>query len=747
MSNLKRIQLTSVDPPKKDNKPKRKAKTFRFELSLGESNAETCPEYSFAELIKNEKPAASDDPFNDDVDMAEVAAIAQRFEAKYGPKSAYSGKKKRTREMDDYYDLGDGYDIDDPFIDNTEAYDEVVPSTLTTKHGGFYINQGQLDFRSLSDDSFQAFTSPAKAPTGKKKKKNVLNSDSEEETGESLAKKFKAMKRKKLLESKALEKKRKKLSDGTDGESLIKKKKKKNPQKLMKKLSRLRESYGQSPSPASPGAILTPSTTAMSIQSTTTAPATATTATTNGVDTAAQQPQATVQTISSTATPVVVTSTTSATSTEPLISNGGESTVVPGLDSEEKSGAVSETMRDESSSKSGDEGRGDQQSGDKITQLPAQLPVEMFNSIERLKKCAKGSTEGKCKFFTAEVNKLLLEIEIGSYGLAWGSRTAIFGHLGDHLPCGKPALLRRAKKLHENQEEEQLREPTQRLKKAIDEVMPALQEQYRQELLKAKAEAERSVTTDGPKEEASTESEEEETKQEAATKKPKRPKRIFSWTKETRQYLKNVVVLKMKGYKSFKSRNQTAVEYIKAFLDTTIRQLWPPGWMQTRTLLKESRMCHEELAKTISTPQNKEKAVPPSGKPWPSVSSESNTTTGVVAAATSRPSAQPHVSKTEDMVEISSQSEQETERVVPQSKDLGSRDVVRTGGDTIVVDLPGSSPSVVPSTRPLGPSSSSPKLSLPPVEVIDITDSPVKSSPTHSTISQSLIAGDKIPAT
>ena len=38
-----------------------------------------------------------------------------------GPKTAYSGKKKRTREMDDYYDLGDGYDIDDPFIDNTEA--------------------------------------------------------------------------------------------------------------------------------------------------------------------------------------------------------------------------------------------------------------------------------------------------------------------------------------------------------------------------------------------------------------------------------------------------------------------------------------------------------------------------------------------------------------------------------------------------------------------------------------------------
>lgn len=37
-----------------------------------------------------------------------------------GPKAMQSGKKQRTQEMDDFYDMGDGYDEDDPFIDNTE---------------------------------------------------------------------------------------------------------------------------------------------------------------------------------------------------------------------------------------------------------------------------------------------------------------------------------------------------------------------------------------------------------------------------------------------------------------------------------------------------------------------------------------------------------------------------------------------------------------------------------------------------
>ena len=63
---------------------------------------------------KGLNPYASDD---DD----QLKALAAQLESRYNP------KKKGVKRRLDCDDLGDGYDESDPFIDNSECFDENVP--------------------------------------------------------------------------------------------------------------------------------------------------------------------------------------------------------------------------------------------------------------------------------------------------------------------------------------------------------------------------------------------------------------------------------------------------------------------------------------------------------------------------------------------------------------------------------------------------------------------------------------------
>lgn len=70
------------------------------------------------------------------------------LEAKYsnfGNTASFDKKKRRRHErIEDFMDMGEGYDQDDDFIDDSEAHEIFVPQQYDTWHGGFYVNQGLL---------------------------------------------------------------------------------------------------------------------------------------------------------------------------------------------------------------------------------------------------------------------------------------------------------------------------------------------------------------------------------------------------------------------------------------------------------------------------------------------------------------------------------------------------------------------------------------------------------------------------
>ncbi|XP_060566913.1 ubinuclein-1-like [Ruditapes philippinarum] len=585
MEGPKRLEFTTLGPPGKPEKKDVTPKTYRFDLDIPESTDTTCPEFFYTELLKTipgaeDKPKSSADPFDDD-DADKLAAIAKSFEDKYNKPS--TGKKKKKRKwQDNYYleQLGEGYDENDTFIDNSEAYDEVLPETMTTKLGGFYINSGRLELKEMSDSSEDEFRSPLPV---KKNKKRRISSD-EDSDGEKVVKK-------------------KKIKDSLSVDGEVKKKKKKKliippGEKPIKKV-KIKDKVKDGKSNAVSALIKTtsPNLNGDSIE--------------NGV-------------ISSDSD----VSDEAKSQMKSNISMVIDSVIAMAANDSSSRGDFEETMPKKDIDP------------ESIPKLPPGLPSGMDKKIEQLKNHAMESQDGKCKFFTDDVNKQLLEVEIASKQMSVGNRSAMFGHLAAFLPCSKDTLLKRAKTLLVKELEDKIKAPLDKLKDAVNRIMPALIEKFEEDSKKAALEKleegnKEPVKDDKEKEtgkeDAATESDEEEkTNQSDVTKKRQTgPRKKFVWDSEVRSLLCDVVQVKMRTYMMSKGKSQTAEEFCKNFLEQDVRPIWPKGWMQTRVLYKESRAPHSggplirnTVVKTTSVNINNAKPVVSSQQSTPNVASK-----------------------------------------------------------------------------------------------------------------------------
>uniref|UniRef100_A0A096MCB4 Ubinuclein 2a n=1 Tax=Poecilia formosa TaxID=48698 RepID=A0A096MCB4_POEFO len=550
--------------------------TVRLNLSLSEPDERTSAEFNYGELIQNLQTksnlpslTSSVNRFNDDDEeereRLEVEALAKKFENKYGN----TGMKKRKDRMQDLIDIGFGYDETDPFIDNSEAYDELVPASLTTKLGGFYINTGTLQFRAASDSE------------GEEDKK--LNNDKEQAMN-------KVTKQGKRTSSVSLEaflplelnfdrvtalnlhrpekKKRKKLmKDSLYLAAMLRRftREKEEMKKRNPSGDHLRLAAGTASKPPNPG----------------NAGGGASTGNLSLTDL--------------TSDPAVMSLLGSANEKELQDLLGDLDFSLLDTDQQHamatarENGILGIGVPSQKAVGGSGQGRSLGSSGGLFPPppLPDGLPAPLIKRIEDLRTASRQfDQEGRKKFFTLDMNNILLDIELQVQEQPPEIRSDIYSHMEAFVPCNKEALLKRLKKLSLNIQDDRLRAPLLKLKLAVCSVMPEQIAKYNMECM---AKVAKQQSEEGDR----NGSEEED--DEKPGKRVMGPRKKFIWDDKLRTLLCNLVSVKLSCYEMENQCTLSVEDYLKAFLENEVKPLWPKGWMQTRILFKESLAVHGHL--------------------------------------------------------------------------------------------------------------------------------------------------------
>ncbi|XP_053132535.1 ubinuclein-1 isoform X2 [Hemicordylus capensis] len=583
MTEPHRVQLTSLPGPLSTTllkKPRREdiagaehpqesepaAAAVRITLTLFEPDHKRCPEFFYPELLKNtrgkgkssstgEKKKDLADPFNDEEkERHKAEALARKFEEKYG------GKKRRKDRVQDLIDMGYGYDESDSFIDNSEAYDELVPASLTTKYGGFYINSGTLQFRqaSESEDDFikeKKKKSPKKRKLkeGGEKMKKKKKDDSYDKEKKSKKSKFPKTGFTALNASK--EKKKKKYSGALSVKEMLKK---------FQKEKEAQKKRDDEPKLSAPSLVETPA------------------------------PRE-VETLSD----PLLSSLFGHASDNELLQAATAMDSLTDLDLEQLfNESPEESPFPDMEDGSDPLGMGLEQDVKQPLALPEGLPGPLEKRIEELTQAARAAEgESKHKFFNQDINSILLDIELQTRELNSQIRSGVYAHLASFLPCNKDTLVKRARRLYLCEQGGRLKEPLQKLKEAVGRAMPEQMAKYQEECqAHTQAKFAKMLEEEKDKEQRERVCSEDEEDDDKGGKRIMGPRKKFQWNDEIRDLLCQVVKIKLDGYELEKNKAQSMEDYVKTFLDTEVKPLWPKGWMQSRTLFKESRAKKRVMA-------------------------------------------------------------------------------------------------------------------------------------------------------
>ncbi|XP_054599666.1 ubinuclein-1 isoform X2 [Nothobranchius furzeri] len=552
---LQENEPRSEEPPGSSN--------VRLVLTLIEPDKLSFPEFNYRQLVENERRSEQEE--------RDVSAIAGRLKDKYGR------KHKTTDRIQDLIDIGYGYDDDDSFIDNSEAYDEFVPSSITTEFGGFYVNSGKLQFRQASETETDDCST--EEGTFEPKKKPVCEQDQMEKYCKTsrVVKGPKDLKLSSLSKTGLNERKmKKKKTIKTLSVTNMLKKFQREKERQKRKASQLAADMNTTTDP------LFPADAAGGGSSGLTDPILSLIGSTN--DHALIQAASTVdfdidldslleasegnlspKSLPQTLTDAQLIQTRTDDQTRLNLLPDAESRVFnPKSTSLLKPHPEQQLLPELGLPPS------------ECLLMPDGLPPALEESIRKLMVAAKTSEgESKLKFFSPDINSILLDIELLCQELSGQLRSKVYRYLALFLPCSKETLLKRVKKLLATHEEPACVEDSlQKLKEAIERSMPEQMACF-QENCQAYEQLKMSKST------------EEETVEEKILRRG--PTKLFRWNQEIRECLGHVLKEKMESCRKEGRNDQGIEDYLKTLLHNEVKPLWPKGWVQFRTLMRESR--------------------------------------------------------------------------------------------------------------------------------------------------------------
>ncbi|XP_002070137.4 yemanuclein [Drosophila willistoni] len=581
-------------------------KSIRLKLELFETDSNKYPEFNYTKLLHVEKKRAKklkgktsggpgSDPFGDNDD--DVARIAKELEAKYG--NAYVKGRGRSKK-DDFCDIGMGYDESDSFIDNTEAYDEVIPEEVETIKGGFYINCGALEFKNLIKKSYTTRTDEIiKMP--ERSRKRIISSSSDSSSSSSSDGEDNDDDDEDDDDDEEDDDEEEE-EDGSDSESLededtgsvaAAKAKKKYKDKLEK---RQKSSASNEKAKIAINPSIDKKKTVKKLDGTSSSSNSPRPSAKENSDTDERQAQALKKVVKTT----TVKDMLKAKRDSFLKSQGGtsnkgthngelkcNSTDVESSSENGGTDSATEQGKNEKQPK-GNNGVDNLRTGD--TALPTSLDNETLSIIQSFKDAVRSRDMcGKKFFFDDKLTALLLKLYESLLCTDRNARNMVYAHLEYQLQLPKYFILRKAKAMISKEERNKSTNALDKLRKAITEIMPRAIANYEIELHQCSIQAAVDINSEHP---------------------PKMPRKKFQWNSELRQLLYDVYQARWTSYAVLGKRKDSLEEFINGYLKKKVVELWPKGWMHYDDLQREIDRYKNTSKKTKDKPKAKGLAAP-----------------------------------------------------------------------------------------------------------------------------------------